>query len=230
MMPQSKAKIFPANERGVSQSDTFRSCYSFNFQKYQQLHKIPFGNLQALNDDVLAPQQALQFVANADMFLVLIPLIGAVVYRDDKGSENYLAAGHVQAFCIAKNTAFALRNPYHDETVNFLQLWIQNESFYASEISFPAEVLLEENINKMNSVICHEQFSISIGKFLGREESSYQIKNNRNGIFAFVIDGQMEVQYRLLMPRDGLSLWEQEAIEWEALTANAILLIAEIKV
>ena len=230
MIPQSKAKFFPANERGLSQSDTFRSSYSFNFQNYQQAHKVPFGDLLALNDDVLAAQQSLQFVAGTDMFLVLIPLIGAVVFHDGYGNENYLASGHVQVFNVAKDTTFALLNPYHDEAVNFLQLWIRNDAVHSPEQAFPVEIQLEENCNRMSHIISHQQFSISVGKFLGREEGSYRIKDKCNGIFAFVIDGQMEVQYRLLLPRDGLSLWEQEEIEWEALTSSAILLIAEVKV
>lgn len=230
MMPQSKAKFYPAGERGILQSDTFRSRYSFNFQNYQQVHRMPFGNLLALNDDVLAARQSLQFVAGADIFLVLIPLIGAIVYHDSCGNENYLTAGHVQMFNIAKDTTFVLLNPYHDETVNFLQLWIQDNTAHSPKETLPVEVQLEENMKRMNSVISHPQFNISIGKFSGREEGNYQIKDKRNGIFAFVVDGQMEVQYRLLLPRDGLSLWEQEEIEWEALTASAILLIAEVKV
>lgn len=230
MIPQSKAKFFPSNERGVSGSDTFRSHYSFSFQNYQQMHKAPFGNLLALNDDVLAAQQSLQFVAEADMFLVLVPVIGAVVCHDSMGNENYLAAGHVQVFSIAKNTVFALLNPYHEEAVNFLQLWIKNECANEPEISLPVEVKMEECINRMNTVISHRQFNISLGKFEGRREGNYQIQAECNGIFAFVIDGQMEVQYRLLLPRDGLSLWDEKEIEWEALTASAILLVAEVKV
>ena len=229
MIPQSKAKIFPANERGVVESGTFRSCYSFNFQTYQQAHKMPFSNLSALND-VLAPQQSLQFTAEADMFLVLVPLIGAVVYHDSMGNENYLAAGYVQVFNVAKNTVFGLLNPYHDEAINFLQVWIKNDSPHSPEITSPVDVYLEECINQMNLIISHTQFNISIGKYEGRKEGIYKVKNERNGIFAFVIDGQMEVQYRLLQPRDGLGLWEQEEIEWEALTASAILLVVEIKV
>ena len=32
----------------------------------------------------------------------------------------------------------------------------------------------------------------------GRQEGVYNVTQNGNAIFAFVIDGQMEVQYRLL--------------------------------
>ena len=228
MIPQSKAKIFPAEERGLAQSDGFKSRYSFNFRQYQHVHKIPFGNLCVLNDDVLAAEQSLHFVAGADMYLVLIPIIGALNFSDNKGCSSELVAGYIQTFTIEKSTSFALSNPYKNEAVNFLQLWIRTDSFQ-SHIARPVEVNLDKNINGLLTVLSYPQFTISLGKYSGRKEGDYKLKAGTNGIFAFIIDGQMEVQYRLLQSRDGMGLWEQDTIEWEALSATAILLLAEVK-
>ena len=66
-----------------------------------------------------------------------------------------------------------------------------------------------------------------IGKFDGRKEEIYTLKNKNNGIFVFIIDGVFEVQNHLLHARDGLSLKNIEAIEFEALSENAIVLLLE---
>lgn len=229
MIPQSKAKLFPAEERGRAQSDGFKSLYSFSFGQYQHKDKTPFGALHALNDDVLAPQQWLSFVAECNMYLVLIPVIGAVKYVDVAGMESELVAGYVQMFPVRSGASFAVCNIYKDEAVRFLQLWIATDNLSSQETDEPAEVDLDANINQLTTVISHPQFAVSLGKFSGREEGNYTMRNSSNGIFAFMIDGQMEIQYRLLQSGDGMGLWEQSETEWEALSASAILLLMEVK-
>lgn len=68
-----------------------------------------------------------------------------------------------------------------------------------------------------------------IGKFAGREEATYQILNP-SGLFAFVIAGEFEVQYRLLQAGDGLALWGLQQVELEALSNDAIILLVEVPV
>ncbi|HSC39564.1 MAG TPA: hypothetical protein VLD19_16885, partial [Chitinophagaceae bacterium] len=73
-------------------------------------------------------------------------------------------------------------------------------------------------------------FAGSIGKFAGREEAVYKMKNPARGLFAFVLQGAFEVQYRLLHAGDGLGLWELPEIELEALSNDAIILFLEVSV
>ena len=59
-------------------------------------------------------------------------------------------------------------------------------------------------------------------------ETAEPIKNKKNGIYAFVIEGVFEVQDRLLHTKDGLAMWDAEEIDFEALSNGAILLLLEI--
>ena len=71
-------------------------------------------------------------------------------------------------------------------------------------------------------------FTVSIGKFSGRGETIYKLPNRNSGLFAFVIEGAFEVEGRLLHARDGLTLWETEEAEMEALSNDAIVLLIEL--
>ena len=71
-------------------------------------------------------------------------------------------------------------------------------------------------------------FSISIGKFDGRGETTYRVKNKDAGLFVFVLEGAFEVQGTLLHARDGLALWETDEVEMEALSNDAIILLVEL--
>ncbi|AEV99001.1 hypothetical protein A4D02_10610 [Niastella koreensis] len=229
MVQQNKGKIFLAEERGHHETDWFRSFNTFNFGQYQQEHKLPFGPFYVLNDETLAGGKSISMTVEADSVIVLIPVVGTIAYTDSAGHANCVSAGECLLYTTPKNTTIQISNPYHDELVNFLQLW-----FYklGNERDNAPQVTLFNIINNTNQLVpipvTHPHYKFSIGKYNGREESVYKLSQLQNGLFAFVIQGAFEVQYRLLHPRDGLALWEASEIELEALSNDAIILVMEI--
>jgi redox-sensitive bicupin YhaK (pirin superfamily) len=229
MVQQNKGKIFLAEERGHHEIEWFRSFNTFNFGQYQQEHKIPFGPLYVLNDDTLAGGKSISMTVETDSVIVLIPVVGTVAYTDSAGHASYISAGECQLYATTKGTTIQIGNPYPDELVNFLQIWFYAEG---SERDNAPQVTLFDLVNNTNQLVPipvnHPHYKFGIGKYDGREESVYQLSNTQNGLFAFVIQGVFEVQYRLLHPRDGLALWEASEVEWEALSNDAIILVMEI--
>jgi redox-sensitive bicupin YhaK (pirin superfamily) len=71
-------------------------------------------------------------------------------------------------------------------------------------------------------------FTVSIGKFSGRAETTYKLTSENSGLFVFVIEGAFELEGRLLHARDGLALWEIKEVELEALSNDAIILLIEL--
>ena len=53
MIHQPKAKMFLAEQRGLNETNWFRSQHTFNFGKYFSEHKRPFGDLYVVNDEAL---------------------------------------------------------------------------------------------------------------------------------------------------------------------------------
>jgi redox-sensitive bicupin YhaK (pirin superfamily) len=229
MVQQNKGKIFLADERGHNEMDWFRSFNTFNFGQYQLEHKTPFGPLYVLNDDTLAGGKHISMTMEADSLLLLIPVVGAVTYKDNLNNSTHIEAGECQIYTIPAGTTFQIGNPYGDELVNFLQIWFYNTP--ASADNGP-QVIPFDIVNYRNQLVpipAHNTpYKLSIGKYAGREESIYKISDAGNGLFVFVIEGAFEVQYRLLHPRDGLALWEAEEIEFEALSNDAIILVMEV--
>jgi quercetin 2,3-dioxygenase len=229
MVQQNKGKIFLAEERGHHEIDWFRSFNTFNFGQYQQEHKLPFGPLYVLNDDTLAGGKSISMTFEADSVIVLIPVVGTIAYTDSAGHASYISAGECQLYTTPKGSTIHIGNPYHDELVNFLQIW-----FYSSgnETELTLQVTLFDLVNNTNQLVAipisHPHIKLAIGKYNGRGESVYQLSHPQNGLFAFVIQGAFEVQYRLLQPRDGLALWEASEIELEALSNEAIILVMEM--
>jgi redox-sensitive bicupin YhaK (pirin superfamily) len=238
MIPQSKGKIFLSEERGLNELDWFRSYNTFNFGRYYNEYKTPFGALYVLNEDTLAGGRSFTMQVEEDSCIILIPVVGAITYKDSSGNTGLLEAGQAQLLKVPKGGYFEITNPYGSDLVKFLQLWIKTPGINATPAaqSFSFDISGHKNrlIEIFSPAVGALQHSPDlpvglIGMFAGREEATYQILNS-NGLFAFVIEGAFEVQYRLLHAGDGLALWGLQEVELEALSNDAIILLVEVPV
>jgi len=224
MVPQSKGKIFLADERGLNELEWFRSYNTFNFGRYYNEHKTPFGALYVLNEDVLAEGCSIAMEVEEDSHIILVPVVGAVFWKTSHNEEGVVEAGQAQRLALCKGTSFTVTNPYEDTPVRYIQLWIKTQSDARETGHRLFSFSVDDNKNRLV-----EAFTQGfIGKFAGREEAVYKISNPQNGLFAFVLQGAFEVQYRLLHAGDGLGLWELPEAELEALSNDAIILMVEV--
>lgn len=227
-MLEEKAKIFLAEERGLNQLDWFRSYNTFNFGKYFSEHKKAFGDLYVLNDDTLAAGKSLWMTVEDPTDILLIPIVGALEFKTDDISSEIIEAGQALAYPANKNSTIVFTNPYENDLINFLQIWIKRKA----EIKVNAVDIFSFDINEeKNSLI--DLFSKSsnskIGKYKGREKGIYKLSNADGCLFVFIIEGAFEVQGRLLHQRDGLALWDVNEVDFEALSNDAIILFLEVK-
>jgi redox-sensitive bicupin YhaK (pirin superfamily) len=227
MIPQSKGKIFLADERGLQQLDWFRSYNTFNFGKYYNEHKTPFGALYVLNEDTLAPNGSITMKVEENSDIILIPVVGAVTWRDSAGNTALAAAGQALFYNASKNTSITISNPYEDALVNFLQLWIKRPVTAADATLQLCNFDLNDHKDRLFPLLHN---SIFLGQFNGRAETTLPVPPEAQGLFVFVIQGAFEVQYRLMHAKDGLALWDAEEIELEALSNEAIVLVAAIPI
>lgn len=217
---KTKAQIYLADQRGVSQVGYFRSFHTFNFGGYFDESRKPFGNLQVLNDDTLNAGYSLKMQLQENTDVIIIPIVGGLEYKNSL-SNGFLEAGQVQIFSATASMFFEIINPYETETINFIQIWLKK-----TDTEFDVKNQITSfNLQDKNQLL--PIFSINdqqgfIGKYDGRKKDELIIERN---VFAFVIDGVFEVQDRLLHARDGLALSNFKAIDFEALTKEAVILV-----
>jgi redox-sensitive bicupin YhaK (pirin superfamily) len=65
----------------------------------------------------------------------------------------------------------------------------------------------------------------NIGKFDKGTKTEYRFKNKDNGLYVFVIKGDVKVNDQILNERDGFGIWETEQISIEAINETEILLM-----
>lgn len=223
MIPQSKGKMYLSDERGYNEMPWFRTYNTFNFGRYFSEHKQPFGALYVLNEDVLAGGKGFRMEIESPADIILLPIVGAITFSTDQGHCGLLEAGQVQVLHLTPNTAFEVRNPYENDLVKFLQLWIHTPTGQSTLTTFDLS-----HKDLLHSLIHNDTYTLSVGKFNGRAEASYPLKDKNKGVFVFNIEGAFEVQYRLLHNGDRLGLWEVAEVEMEALSNDAIILLLEV--
>lgn len=75
----------------------------------------------------------------------------------------------------------------------------------------------------------HQDAWFSLGKLDKDFATTYQLKNNQNGVYAFVIDGDVTINGEKLNRRDGLGVTEADHLEIKA-DNNAEILLMEVPV
>jgi len=237
MKTQANGKIFLADERGLNKTDWFRSLNMFNFGKYFNEHKVPFGDLYLLKDDMLGGRRSMSMTIEENSYVIILPVAGAVSFKSENADAALVAAGQVLICTTGQNETIEISNPFANDVVNFLQIWIKTSpgknKMHTGALTFDDVNKKENQFIKIfpGNVFAEDHgFSISIGKFSGRGDTIYKPKIKNSGSFLFVLNGAFEAEGRLLHERDGLALWDTNEIEMEALSNDAIILLIEVAI
>jgi hypothetical protein len=228
MKRESPAKIFNSALRGCKETATYKCFYTFK----EDQNKVgeSFGHLKFLNDESLSPLQSITYTYEEDTQVVLLPIAGALNYRNSSHTTELVQSEQIKILDIEKGSSYTFDNPFEKEWINYLHIGFKKN---VSHSELPTTQRIE--FKKMNELVCFgtpqtkDQSSGYIGMYEGRSKGNYALKDPCNGVFVYVISGAFEVQGRLMEYRDGLSLWDTEEIEFEALSNNAIILLFEIK-
>ncbi len=227
-MELTPGKIFLADQRGLTETSVLRRYSTFNFEKYYNEHKEPFGDLFLCNDESIAGGKITFFLCKEDSLQILMPITGGIDIVAN-GKEFALETGQVQVLNMGKGEVLEISNPYQNDVINYIQFGIKTDMFLmrASEMLFNFD--FEKNQNQLIEIISNPKlpFKLSAGTFAAREEVIYKMQNLNHQFYTFIVDGAFEIEGRLMHARDGLALWDIEQVELEALSNNAIAVVLE---
>jgi quercetin 2,3-dioxygenase len=219
------SRLFKADQRTLVLNENHKQCQVIDPQQPAPVH---FNVLHHVNDVFLLPGRHLKHIADPEITEIILPVAGAVVYHDEDVSDEFISAEEALILNHVPGT-YVLQNPYEDESINFIQLGLTGCGTLAETVTI-APLLLREH-NQLTSLELSTQagtFYISAGIYQGRAKGTYKLKDQANGFFIYIINGAFEVEERLMEHRDGLALWNNAEIEFEALSEFAILLVLEL--
>lgn len=228
-------KLQPATERGTANFGWLDSKHSFSFGSYYDPDKVHFGALRVLNDDVVAGGKGFGSHPHDNMEIISIPLRGALLHKDSEGNEHVLPTGQVQAMSAGSGIVHSEHNESPTEEVEFLQIWImpetQNIAPRYSQKEFPAAdrrnklQLVVSPDGRDGSLAINQQAYISRAE-LGNDDSlEYVLKDPANGVYAFLIEGQIVVDGQQLKRRDAAEVSGTARFDFRASEAADVLLL-----
>ena len=230
-----KKIIHKADTRGYFDFGWLKTNHTFSFGNYYDPERVNFGMLRVLNDDFVAADQGFGTHPHNDMEIVSIPLKGGLAHKDNTGSEGVIFPNEIQVMSAGTGILHSEYNYSKEEEINFLQLWIfpdekGHKPRYNQKTFNP-----EERKNKFQLIVSPEKSDsnlwlnqnayLSLTDFEKEKSLQYKIHTKGNGVYIFMIEGEISVTDETLSKRDGMGIWDTEEISISANKDSQVLLI-----
>lgn len=235
-----KTILHKANTRGHTNHGWLDSYHTFSFSSYQNPERIHFGALRVLNDDSVAAGMGFGAHPHDNMEIISIPTSGDLEHQDSMGNKQVIKQGDVQAMSAGTGIQHSEKNKNHDKEVKFFQIWVFPKVKNVEPRYDQQTFADRDKHNKLLTVVSplgsadggvqiHQDAWFSLGKLDKDFSTSYALKNSNNGVYAFVIEGDVTINGQSLNRRDGLGITETDTLEIKA-DSHAELLLMEVPV
>jgi redox-sensitive bicupin YhaK (pirin superfamily) len=222
-----------SHERGFADHGWLRSYHSFSFADYFDPEHVEFGSLRVINEDRVAPAKGFGTHAHRDMEIVSYVLDGRLEHRDSLGTGSVIAPGDVQRMSAGTGVRHSEFNPSADQTVHFLQIWIQpakggippsyEQKHFDAEEKRGRLRLIAAPDGAEGAVTIHQDARIYAGLINAQERAVHAISPGRR-VYLHVARGTVELNGQKLTAGDALKMTdEREAILENGRTAEVLL-------
>ncbi len=230
--------LHKSDSRGLANHGWLQSRHTFSFANYYNPERMNFGALRVLNDDKVAPGMGFGTHPHRDMEIISIPLEGDLKHQDDMGNSTVIKQGDIQVMSAGTGVRHSEFNKNNDQDVKFLQIWvIPNEQGVSPRYD---QITLKEDDRKDkiqqilspkpedDGVWIHQNAWFSLSSMSADKNLEYKLNDStQNGVYVFVLKGELTVDGQELTDRDGYGLWNRDSISLEA-KADTDILIMEV--
>ena len=230
-----KTVLHKANTRGHANHGWLDSHHSFSFANYYNPDRMNFGVLRVLNDDIVAPGRGFGRHPHDNMEIISIPLEGDLEHKDSMGNVAVIRQGDVQVMSAGTGIYHSEYNKNKDQDVRFLQIWMfpnqrnvqpryDQITLNNNDTNNQFHQVLSPNVDDAG-VWAHQNAWFNIGTFEKGCNEIYNIKRSGNGVYAFILEGEVTIEGQKLGKRDGFGLWDVDKIEMTADSDAKVLLM-----
>jgi hypothetical protein len=229
--------LHKADTRGHADHGWLNAYHSFSFASWYNPERVQFGALRVLNDDTVAAGMGFGTHPHDNMEIITIPLEGDLAHKDSMGNTEVIRNGDVQVMSAGTGVKHSEFNPNKDQRTKLLQIWVfpnqQNVEPRYQQITLNPE----ERNNKLHQILSpnaedagvwiHQDAWFHLAKFDKEVTTTYILKKEGNGVYAFILSGNVTINGQELETRDGLGIWDINSLDIKA-TSDAEFLLMEI--
>lgn len=231
-----KSILHKASERGVAEHGWLHSRFSFSFADWYEPSRMGFGVLRVINDDVIDAHSGFDKHPHKDMEIITIVTEGAVTHGDSMGNTYAVPAGDVQVMSAGTGVVHSEHNR-EDSTLKLFQIWISprtkglipryEQKSFGKAVNNKIELLVSGNEAEEvenGALFINQDAYVSRVVLDESREVEYALKRPLNGIYVFVVNGNVRIDEHDLSDRDALGIAEAKEILISAATPAEVLI------
>lgn len=230
--------LHKSSSRGLADHGWLKSHHTFSFANYYNPERMNFGVLRVLNDDTVAAGMGFGTHLHDNMEIISIPLEGDLEHKDSMGNVATIKHGEIQVMSAGTGITHSEYNRNKDKQVKFLQIWVFPNKKNVTPRYDQIPLNHADRHNKLQQILSpnaddegvwiHQDAWFHLGKFDENFKTTYAIKKPGNGVYAFVIKGDFQINGQDLEHRDGLGIWNIDQLEITAQSDQAEILLMEV--
>lgn len=229
--------LHKADTRGHADHGWLNAYHSFSFASYYNPERVQFGTLRVLNDDTVAAGMGFGTHPHDNMEIITIPLEGDLAHKDSMGNAATIKNGDVQVMSAGTGIQHSEFNPNHDQRTKLLQIWVFPKERNVTPRYQQITLDRADRKNKLQQILSpsaddagvwiHQDAWFHLADFEAGTNTTYTLKKEGNGLYAFVLNGSITIDGQELSTRDGLGITDFETLDITA-TSDAEFLLMEI--
>jgi quercetin 2,3-dioxygenase len=233
-----KTILHKADTRGDEDHGWLHSRHTFSFANYYDPARIHFGALRVLNDDRVEAGMGFGTHPHDNMEIISIPLEGDLEHKDSMGTIAVIKAGDVQVMSAGTGITHSEYNKNKDRLVKFLQIWVIPNKLNVKPRYDQISLRSDDRHNKLQQILSpnandagvwiHQDSWFHLGQFDKDFDTVYTIKKEGNGVYAFILSGDLTIEGIRLTNRDGLGIWDTEKISIISNSQDAEVLLMDV--
>ncbi|MFN3848817.1 MAG: pirin family protein [Spirosomataceae bacterium] len=243
-LPNTNSKIMEntvlhkADTRGHANHGWLDSHHTFSFANYYNPERIHFGALRVLNDDIVEGGRGFGTHPHDNMEIISIPLEGDLQHKDSMGNTAVIRHGDIQVMSAGTGIFHSEFNKNTDQAVKFLQIWMFPNKRNVTPRYGQITLDVKDRHNNFQQILSpsqddegvwvHQNAWFSLGRFDKDFSTKYTVKAKENGVYAFVIKGDVSINGQVLGTRDGFGVWNTDTLDFKSLSDDAEVLLMDV--
>jgi quercetin 2,3-dioxygenase len=233
-----KTVLHKTESRGDANHGWLHSRHTFSFANYNNPKRMHFGEIRVLNDDQVAPGMGFGTHPHENMEIISIPLEGDLEHKDSMGNTTVIKNGDIQVMSAGSGISHSEYNKNKDKPVKFLQIWIFPNKENVKPRYDQITLNIQDRHNKFQQILSpnpddagvwiYQDAWFHLGRFDKDFSADYILKKKGNGVYAFIIKGDVTIEGNALKERDGLGIWDTDKISVKANSPDAEVLLMEV--
>lgn len=227
--------LHKAETRGNANHGWLNAYHSFSFASWYNPERIQFGALRVLNDDTIAGGMGFGTHPHDNMEIITIPLEGDLAHKDSMGNTEIIKHGDIQVMSAGTGVQHSEFNPNADQQTKLLQIWLFPNKRNVDPRYQQITLNVADRHNKLAQVLSpnaddegvwiHQDAWFNMGNFDSGVSTEYKIKKEGNGVYAFILKGNVTINGQELNTRDAVGISGTDTLNIKANTDAEFLLM-----